>query len=273
MDLGLKGTVAVVTGASMGIGLATAKELVQEGARVAICSRDAGRVAAAVRQLEELGGQVYGEAVDMCDEQSAYRFAQNVYDRFGQIDSWVNNVGAQLTKGEDEEEYSDALLERIYAVCFKSAVFGCQAAFRYMKDRGGSIVNISSLGARCPTIGKATLYGPLKAAVCRLSLTMAGEYAAYGVRVNCVMPGYTMTEFNSAHTDSQTMRAICEGTMMNRPGRVEEVARPIVFLCGNGSAFITGESLEVSGGRGLTLNAMFSYEEKARKEKKEAVLR
>ena len=134
-----------------------------------------------------------------------------------------------------------------------------------MKHHGGTIVNISSLGARCPTIGKATLYGPMKMAVNKLTMTLAGEYAAYGVHVNCVMPGYTMTEFNTEHTTPEAMQAICTGTMLNRPGRVEEVAWPVVFLCGKGSSFITGESLEVSGGRGLTLNPLFSYEERARK--------
>lgn len=131
-----------------------------------------------------------------------------------------------------------------------------------MKDRGGSIVNISSLGARCPTIGKATIYGPLKAAVNQLTMTMAGEYAAYGIRVNRVMPGYTMTEFNTQNTNDDSMAAICAGTMMNRPGRVEEIAKPVVFLCGNGSSFMTGESIEVSGGRGLSLNPHHSYVEK-----------
>lgn len=135
-----------------------------------------------------LNAEVHFEMADMCDEESVYRFGKNVVDRFGRIDSCVNNVGAQLTKDDDEEEYSNALLDRVYSICFKSAVFGCQAAFRSMKDHGGSIVNISSLGARCPTIGKATIYGPMKEAVNKLTVTMAGEYAAYGVRVNSVMP-------------------------------------------------------------------------------------
>lgn len=266
MDLGLEGKVVVVTGASKGIGLAIAKELVKEKAKIAICSSDKGRIEEAAAIIRQLGGEVYCEAADMCSEEGAYTFGQHVVEHYGRIDSWVNNVGAQLTKGEDEDEYSNELLERSFAIIFKSAVFGCQAAFRSMRHHGGSIVNISSLGARCPTIGKATIYGPLKAAVCKLTTTMAGEYAAYGVRVNCVMPGYTMTEFNKEHTSLEAMNAICAGTMMNRAGRVEEIAKPVVFLCGNGSTFITGESLEVSGGRGLTLNAMFSYEEKARKE-------
>ena len=227
MDLGLKGKVVVVTGSSMGIGFAIAEMLVAEGAKVAICSTNHNRIKAAGEKLKELGGDVFWQEVDMTVEKQVYEFSDNVVRHFGTIDSWVNNVGAQLTKKDDEEFYSDELLERIYAICFKSAVFGCQAAFKHMKMHGGTIVNISSLGARCPTIGKATLYGPLKSAVCKLTLT----------------------------------------TFLNRAGTVDEVARPVVFLCGNGSGFITGESLEVSGGRGLSLNSMYSWQERERRER------
>lgn len=265
MDLGLRGKVAVVTGASRGIGYATAKMLLEEGARVAICSPTPANLEKAREELSKLG-EVYAEVVDMSDEQSVYTFGANVERHFGTIDCWVNNVGAQLTKGPDEAEYSDALLERIYGICFKSAVFGCQAAFRVMKHKGGNIVNISSLGARCPTTGAATLYGPLKAGINMLTVTMAGEYAAYGVRVNCVMPGYTMTEFNKEHTTPENMKHICAGTLLQRTGEVEEVARPIVFLCGNGAGFITGETVEVSGGRCITLNPDYSFRERARKQ-------
>lgn len=265
MDIGLAGKVAVVTGASKGIGLETAKMLLDEGAKVAICARNKEEIKKAGEMLSRYG-EVYYEAVDMTEETAVYTFATHVEETLGQIDCWVNNVGAQLTKKEEEEEYTDELLERIYAVCFKAAVFGCQAAFRSMKKKGGgSIVNISSLGGRCPTAGKATLYGPLKAATNMLTITMGAEYAAYGVRVNCVMPGYIMTEFNTSHTDEESMEHICQGTILQRAGKVEEVARPIVFLCGIGSTFMTGASVEVSGGRGLTLNPTFSFDERRRK--------
>lgn len=264
MNLDLEGKIAVVTGASRGIGLAIAKELLQEKAKVAICSFDGAELKQAAEMLSDLG-EVYYEELDTSIGENVYRFADNVVKRFGKIDCWVNNVGAQLKKGADEDEYSDELLEKIYGVCFKSTAFGCQAAFRSMKHHGGAIVNISSLGARCPTTGAATLYGPMKAAINNLTITMAGEYAAYGVRVNCVMPGYTMTEFNTAHTTPEALKDICEGTLLQRTGKVEEIAKPVVFLCGSGSTFMTGETVEVSGGRCITLNPDFSFKERARK--------
>ena len=95
---------------------------------------------------------------------------------------------------------------------------------------------------------------------------MAGEYAAYGVRVNCVMPGYIMTEFNTENTPQDVLDNICAGTLMQRTGRVEECAKPVVFMCGNGSTFMTGVTLEVSGGRFITLNPDYSFRERERLE-------
>lgn len=106
MDLGLKDKVVVVTGASKGIGLATARLLLQEGAKVAICSVTESHLREAEQELSRLGA-VYAEVVDMTQEQSVYAFADHVVEKLGPIDSWVNNVGAQLTKGPDEEEYSE----------------------------------------------------------------------------------------------------------------------------------------------------------------------
>ena len=257
MNLGLKGKVAIVTGGSKGIGFATAKTFLEEGAKVAICARDKEILDKAVENLSQYG-EVYAEAIDVTDEESVYGFADRVAERFGGIDAWVNNVGASFAR--KGEQYTEEEIDKHYTVNFRSAVFGCQAAFRYMKDKGGSIVNVSSLAARCATSGRASIYGPMKAAVRSLSQTFAGEYAAYGVRVNCVMPGFTDTPLVRAHLAKEELAYTTKETLLNRAAEPEEIAAPIVFLCSDRASFMTGSTVEVSGGRSVTLNPTYSWD-------------
>ena len=265
MDLGLKDKVAVVTGGSKGIGFAVAKTFLEEGAKVAICARNPQQIDEAVAELSQWG-EVIGVAADVTSDQSVYAFAEKVYQRFGRIDCWVNNVGASAQREGDE--YSDAQINWFVDICFKSAVFGCQAAFRYMKDHGGSIVNISSLAARCGTAGRSTLYGPLKAAVAHLATTFGGEYAAYGIRVNAVLPGFTVTPMVQKSIPEAELRRNAEGTLLHRLASPDEIAAAVVFLSSQRASYITATSLEVSGGRSVVLNPSYSYEEKAKKEGK-----
>ena len=259
MDLGLKGKTAVVTGASKGIGLAIAKEFLLEGARVAACARGAREIEEAERALSPYG-DIRFFSVDVTDEARVYDFADRAAEAFGGIDAWVNNVGATVVK--DGWEFSAAQVDRVVALCFKSTLFGAQAAFRHMRAAGGAIVNISSLAARCPTAGRSTLYGPMKAAVNSLTVTLAGEYAAYGVRVNCVMPGFTLTPAVADTIPKGELERNERATLLGRSARPEEIARPVVFLAGSASSYMTAATVEVSGGRAVTLNPSYSLERK-----------
>ena len=283
MDLGLKGKTAVVTGGSKGIGYAVAKTFLEEGANVFICARNAEEVDAAVRSLRRatapsgtavsdgmampaatsahtVYGAVYGTAADMTVEEDVYRAAKEAYDRFGSLDCWINNVGASFPK--EGEEYREQDIEKITKVCFFSTIYGTQAAFRYMKKTGGSIINISSLAARCGTVGASTLYGPLKSAVIKLAGSFAGEYAAYGVRVNSVLPGFTATPAVAANIKPDYLKRNADDTLLRRVAVPEEIAAPVVFLCSSRASYITGTSLEVSGGRSIVLNPEYSYVKK-----------
>ena len=283
MDLGLKGKTAVVTGGSKGIGYAVAKTFLEEGANVFICARNAEEVDAAVRSLSRatapsgtavsdgmampaaisahtVYGAVYGTAADMTVEEDVYRAAKEAYDRFGSLDCWINNVGASFPK--EGEEYREQDIEKITKVCFFSTIYGTQAAFRYMKKTGGSIINISSLAARCGTVGASTLYGPLKSAVIKLAVSFAGEYAAYGVRVNSVLPGFTATPAVAANIKPDYLKRNADDTLLRRVAVPEAIAAPVVFLCSSRASYITGTSLEVSGGRSIVLNPEYSYVKK-----------
>lgn len=283
MDLGLKGKTAGVTGGSKGIGYAVAKTFLEEGANVFICARNAEEVDAAVRSLSRatapsgtavsdgmampaaisahtVYGAVYGTAADMTVEEDVYRAAKEAYDRSGSLDCWINNVGASFPK--EGEEYREQDIEKITKVCFFSTIYGTQAAFRYMKKTGGSIINISSLAARCGTVGASTLYGPLKSAVIKLAVSFAGEYAAYGVRVNSVLPGFTATPAVAANIKPDYLKRNADDTLLRRVAVPEEIAAPVVFLCSSRASYITGTSLEVSGGRSIVLNPEYSYVKK-----------
>jgi len=264
MDLGLNGKTAVVTGGSDGIGLAAVRAFLAEGANVAFFARHSAHGLTAVDSLaaDAARERIHFEPADATDAEAVYAFAEHVHQRFGRIDCWVNNVGASLPKAG--LEYSPEEIDRMTAICFKSTVYGCQAAFRYMKATGGSIVNVSSLAARCPTVGRSTLYGPLKAAIVGLGTTFAGEYAAWGIRVNSVLPGFTLTPALQRGFDEAELGRNRAGTLLQRLATPDEIARPIVFLASDAASYITAASLEVSGGRCVSLNPTYSFDMKAR---------
>ena len=214
MDLGLKGKVAVVTGGTAGIGLATAQAFIDEGAYVAVCGRHLDLLKTALKQL---GNNAFGCQTDMTNENAHY------------------------------------------AVNFKSVVMGSQAAIPYLEKQGGVIINVSSLAARCATSGRATLYGPMKAAVVNYTNTLAGEVAAKGIRVLCIMPGFTLTPLVAQTIAPEELNKQVKSCLLRRPAQPEEIAGPIVFLASQQAAYMDAATIEVSGGRNVTLNPGYSY--------------
>jgi NAD(P)-dependent dehydrogenase (short-subunit alcohol dehydrogenase family) len=257
MELGLKDKVAVVTGASAGIGYATALAFLAEGAGVAVCARGAQELAAAENRLAT-HGTVFAMAVDATDREQVEAFAAAAYAHFGRIDCWVNNVGASRPRSGGDD-YTPEDIRWHTDMCFATAVYGCQAAAKYMKAGGGAIVNISSLAARCGTAGRSTLYGPLKAAVAGLAVTFAGELAAWGIRVNAVLPGFTATAAVAASIPDEELAANKSRTLLRRVADPNDIAGPVVFLCGDAAAGITAATLEVSGGNSVVLNPGYSW--------------
>ncbi|HSK68973.1 MAG TPA: SDR family oxidoreductase [Candidatus Limnocylindria bacterium] len=258
MDLGLKGKVCCVTGGSRGIGFAAAKAFLAEGAKVAICARERDALLEAEGQLRRFGEIAAFEA-DATHPEGMDAFAAFAAGRFGGIDCWVNNVGATVPRKGGA--WTPEELRLTEALCFDSVLWGCQAARPYLRERGGgAIVNVSSLAARCGTAGRSTLYGPLKAAVNQLSIMLAAEYAADGIRVNAVLPGFTLTPAARATIPEAELARNARGTLLGRLARPEEIAAPIVFLCSPQASYVTAASLEVSGGRAAVLNPEIAHQ-------------
>lgn len=262
MELGLKNKKVVVTGASKGIGYAIAEAFLQEGANVVISGREEKTLREAVKKLGEQYGvsKICGYALDGSKESDTFRLGELAAEETGRIDVWVNNIGTN--KPRAGELYTDEELDYLIGILFKSAVFGSQTAYLHMKEHGGSIINIASLAARSATCGRSTIYGALKSGIIGLTNTTAGEYAAYGIRVNAVMPGYTRTPLIASTFTKEAIDELMVNNLMGRMAMPEEIAKPVVFLASEGASYITGASLEISGGHDRVLNPQFSYEKK-----------
>ena len=242
MDLGLSGRVAVVTGASEGIGLETARMLAEEGATLVSSSR---------------GAQGPGEvhvAADLAQAGEPERVIAETLDRFGRVDCLVNNVGwAEIHRFD---ELTEEIWERSWQINVMSAVRATQAALPGMRERGaGAIVNVSSTAAKRPSTGMPE-YSVTKAAMLSLSRLVADLYAADGVRCNAVTPGPTATRAwvgDGGLADQQGVREeilarVGAGRPLGRLATPEEIAAVIVFLCSDRASYVTGAAWSVDGG-------------------------
>lgn len=267
MELGLRNKKIVVTGGSKGIGYAIAEEFLKEGCKVVISGRNEEDLNAAVKKLALVAGKdfIQGFALDGTKEADTYELARLAAGENNQIDVWVNNIGTN--RARKGELYTEDELDYLIGMIFKSAVFGSQAAFTYMKRTGGSIVNVASLAARSATCGKSTIYGALKSAIIGLTNTTAGEYAAYGIRVNAVMPGYTKTPLIAGTFTQQMLDELLANNLLRRMAEPVEIARPVVFLASDMASYITASSLEISGGHDKVLNPEYSYIKRFEEEK------
>ena len=239
---------AIVTGASRGLGRDIALELAREGATVACLATRAENAAATVAAIEATGGraQAYGCRVE--DGASVRAAFDAVQADLGAVKLLVNNAGISdpvMTLDMSEDNW-----DRHMDINAKSVFLCSQAAARQMKDAGGgAIVNIGSILGRNAfpsTLG----YCASKAAVDHMTRVMAIEWARYQVRVNCVAPGYVMTEMieELEANGKLSVRALEKRTPMRRLGTGHEVARAVVYMGSSESSWITGETLVIDGG-------------------------
>ncbi|WP_109530729.1 MULTISPECIES: 3-oxoacyl-ACP reductase FabG [Nocardia] len=237
----LEGRVAVVTGGAQGIGLAIAAAFVREGARVVVGDLDPGTA------RETLGSEV-ARAV-RCDVTSAVDVSallDTARTEFGSVDVMVNNAG--ITRDATMRKMSEEDFDQVISVHLKGTWHGTRLASAIMREQQrGSIVNISSLSGKVGMAGQ-TNYSAAKAGIIGLTKAAAKETARYGVRVNAIQPGLIRSPMTTAmpqHVWDQKMAEI----PMTRAGEPEEVANVALFLASDLSSYMTGTTLEVTGGR------------------------
>ena len=245
----LEGQVALITGASSGIGRATAEKMGELGAKVGVnyCKNQAG-AEAAVAAIKKKGGDALAVQADVTKATDVARMVAQVRSRWDKIDILVNNAGdlfARTPLPEMTEEYWD----RIMDLNLKSVFLCINAVWQEMAARKrGIIVNITSVAARNGGGPGAAAYAAAKGGLVTYTKGMARELAPHGIRVNAVAPGVIATPYHDKYSSAEQLEKFRAMTPVNRIGASEEIADVIAFLSCDESRFMIGENVEVNGG-------------------------
>lgn len=245
--------VMLITGASRGIGAATALLAAERGFAVALNYRREREAAEAlVAQITAAGGKARAFAADVANEEDVLRLFREVDEAFGRLDALINNAGI-LERQTRLEDMDVARLQRVFAVNVTGTFLCCREAVKRMArqhgGKGGSIVNVSSMASRLGSPNEYIDYAAAKGAVDSLTIGLAKEVAAEGIRVNAVRPGLIRTDIHASGGEPGRVERLQSAIPLGRGGEAEEVARAILFLASDESSYSTGGFIDVSGGR------------------------
>jgi NAD(P)-dependent dehydrogenase (short-subunit alcohol dehydrogenase family) len=247
MSAKLKGRVALISGASKGLGKAMAVALAAEGAHVALAARDPGPLEKVAAEIRDAGGEARAFSTDVSQEDAVLRLEREVSAAYGKVQILVNNAGVNLRK-----PITDFTLEewrRVMDTNVTSAFLMCRAFVPHMKGTGyGRILNLTSIMAHV-SLPERTLYSASKCALLGITRALALELAQDGVTVNGVSPGPFATEMNAPLLNNPELNAqFIASIPVGRWGKVEEIGQLAVYLCSEEAGFITGTDIVIDGG-------------------------
>jgi 3-oxoacyl-[acyl-carrier protein] reductase len=241
----LEGRVALVTGASQGIGHACAKALAREGATVAVAARNQQKLDELVAQITAAGGKASAFAIDVADEEQVKSGIKSALAQFGKIDILVNNAG--VTRDQLVMRMKRADWDTVLNTNLTSAYLCIQQVIGSMlKQRWGRIINISSVFGQMGQAGQAN-YAASKAGLIGLTMAMAREVASRNITCNAVAPGFIETSMTAALSEEFRQNAV-KSIPLGRVGAPNDVASAVCFLASDEASYITGHVLNVNGG-------------------------
>jgi 3-oxoacyl-[acyl-carrier protein] reductase len=248
--LDLTGKVALITGASSGIGAATASAFAELGAQVAIGYHSNGDGAAWVqRQITDAGGKAISIRADMRKSSEIQSMVKEATAQLGPIDILVNNAGSLLRR-MTVAELDEPTWNEIFNLNLTSAAFCSQAvASSMIERRKGAIINVVSIAGRSGGGPGAGPYSAAKGGLITYTKSLAKELAPYGVRVNAVSPGVIDTPFHEVFSTPEMMRSFVAAIPLGRVGTAMECANVIAFLASEAASYVVGETIEVNGGQ------------------------
>ncbi|TNC47593.1 SDR family oxidoreductase [Rubellimicrobium rubrum] len=242
--------VVLITGASTGIGAALAMAFAAQGSKVGLhynSSADAAKALAA--RIEESGGSVALVRADVSRSDAVRSAVEEIASRFGRIDGLINNAGG-MVKRIPYEDATDEDYDAIMDLNARSVLVASKAVLPHMKERGGFIINTSSIAARNGAGGGAGLYGSSKAFVSNVTRGMAKEFIRYGIRVNAVAPGVITTPFHERYSTQAQLDAMLATVPQGRLGEAEDCVGAYLFLASESlSGYVIGQTIEVNGGQ------------------------
>jgi NAD(P)-dependent dehydrogenase (short-subunit alcohol dehydrogenase family) len=244
--------VIIVTGASSGIGAATARMLGATGANVVVNYRSSKDLAeGVVADVAAAGGQAVAVAADMGSEADIVRLFEETDKAFGPVTGLVNNAAINTPALRAVEDYTFKEVMEILAVNTAGVLISCREAVKRMSTKhggkGGSIVNISSIGALTGSPSRFIHYGASKAAVDTMTIGLAAEVVRQGIRINAIRPGMVDTPIHAKSGQGDRVKEFASKTPLGRAGRPEEVAEAIVWMLSEKASLVTGAILNVMG--------------------------